>query len=185
MLELSSCCEHSRIKGSAACQHRPNRSSQFVRRGGDDYVIGPLLQHGSKPWRVGATHDHGASRVRQKRAQVTVSAFADSKLSNTPSGAHLSGHQPSQAANSRPERKLCGSPIAATAAVAASTSMPGISLIAWHRKSASRTCPSRRSIAPICRSHSSTRPQCSRSVSIKMAGRRKSVAASWELCLHH
>src|SRR3546814_1858243 len=56
------------------------------------------------------------------------------------------GTRPTQATNSRPERKVFASPIAATAAVAVNKPTPGIWAIAWTAGSSRIHCPRRRSI---------------------------------------
>ena len=85
------------------------------------------------------------------------------------------GTRPSQAANSRPDLKAEGSPIAATTAVAVSTPTPGIS--ATRLLSALPQChtPIRCSISAISWSSRPTRAHCSRSVSITIAGRRLAI----------
>ena len=80
------------------------------------------------------------------------------------------GTRPSQAANSRPDRKAAGSPIIATRAVAPSNPTPGIAATRWLAGLFRRHASSRCSITPTSSTSAATRPHCSRWVSTTIAG---------------
>ena len=76
--------------------------------------------------------------------------------------------QPSQAANSRPDLKAAGSPIAATAAVALTTPTPGIAAI--------------RRLAGLCRCHTSSRRSITPTSASSWVTRRPLLAQGFD---HH